>query len=355
MAPTLNEDQHVYLQVAGILRNQIHYGQIDGKLPSIRELAREYAINLKTANKAVDVLVQEGVAKRIRGKGTFVVVPASNRPAVTVIGVILSDVLNPNFARLAEAIQHQAFRRGMSVLVSTNGRSAERLESILRMFAAHNVQALVVQGGAIRPPACRNVLETVQIPIVGDHTHMAGIDDVWLDVRAGAQMAVEHLIERFGGAIGYVSGSDEPVAQTGRFQGFRDALFSHGYDVDYRFVASGPPTYLGGWNGARAIMNNEDRPRAVFLYNLVMAMGANSALKSLGVRIPDDVAVAGCDDSVDESEMIVPTTTVAFSYAEEARQILQLVERRLANRDAEPLSIRIPPSLVARTSTGSSS
>ena len=82
-------------------------------------------------------------------------------------------------------------------------------------------------------------------------------------------------------------------------------------------------------------------------------MGANSAIKSHGFSIPEDIAIAGCDESVDVSEMIVPTTTVAFSYRQEAKQILMLVERRLNNNNAKPLSIRIAPKLLIRSSSKS--
>lgn len=352
MAGVLKQDQHVYLQVANILRNQIYYGQISGKLPAIRQLAEQYDINLKTANRAVGILVEEGLVKRIRGKGTFTVDHGDGAGTLSTVGLVLSDVLNPNFARLAEAIQQRAYRKRVSVLVSSNGRDPKRFEAILRMFREQGIQALVVQGGAVRTPDCQELLDSVEVPIIGDHTHREDIDDVWLDVRAGAQMAVQHLIERFGGPIAFVSGSDEDPSRTGRFKGYRDALLSSGMDVDMRYVRRADPTYTGGWKGLTEILSDGLRPRGVFLYNLVMAMGAITAIRDAGLAIPKDIGVAGCDDSVSEDEMIIPTTTVAFSYDEEARQILRLVQRRIGNPQIEPMSIRIPPKLLVRASTG---
>lgn len=341
----------MYLQVASILRNQIFYKQISGKLPTIRELAEQYDINFKTANRAVGILVDEGLVKRIRGKGTFTADQADVDSTVATVGLVLSDVLNPNFARLAEAIQQRAFRKRLSVLVSSNGRDRKRFEAILRMFREQGIQALVVQGGAVRTKACRDLLESVDVPIIGDHTHRDDIDDVWLDVRAGAQMAVQHLIDRFGGPVAFISGSDEEVTRTGRFKGYRDAMLSSGMDIDMRFVRRADPTYTGGRTGVSGILSEGLRPRSVFLYNLVMAMGANTAIRDAGLSIPTNIGVAGCDDSVSEDEMIVPTTTVTFSYDEEARQILRLVQRRLSLPDSEPMSVRIPPALLVREST----
>ena len=352
MAGVLKQDQHVYLQVANILRNQIYYGQVSGKLPTIRQLAEQYDINLKTANRAVGILVDEGLVKRIRGKGTFTLDQGDGDSTLSTVGLVLSDVLNPNFARLAEAIQQRAYRKRVSVLVSSNGRDPKRFEAILRMFREQGIQALVVQGGAVRTQECQDLLESLEVPIIGDHTHREDIDDVWLDVRAAAQMATQHLIDRFGGHVAFVSGSDEDATKTGRFKGYRDAMLSSGLDIDMRYVRRADPTYTGGWKGLSEILSDGLRPRSAFLYNLVMAIGANTAIRDAGLSIPGDIGVAGCDDSVSEDEMIVPTTTVAFSYDEEARQILRLVQRRLSRPDIEPMSIRIPPKLLVRESTG---
>jgi len=353
MDELISQDQHVYVQLANILRNQVHFKQLEGKIPSIRELSQLYSINFKTANKAVSLLVEEGLLHRVRGKGTYVVSSDASVSEFSLIGLILSDIINPNFGYLAQEIQEQAHDRNMSILVNTSYKKIKRLREILDMYRKRHVQAIIVQGGAIRDENCLRLIRECDIPIIGDHTHIQDIDDVWIDVRAGAQMAVTHLIENFDGPVAYVSGSDEPIEATGRFKGYRDALLGKSMKLDYRYIKSATPNYKGGFQAINQFISEKNTPRSVFLYNLVMAMGANSAIKSHGFSIPEDIAIAGCDESVDVSEMIVPTTTVAFSYRQEAKQILMLVERRLNNNNAKPLSIRIAPKLLIRSSSKS--
>jgi LacI family transcriptional regulator len=148
----------------------------------------------------------------------------ANVSEFSLIGLILSDIINPNFGYLAQEIQEQAHDRNMSILVNTSYKKIKRLREILDMYRRRHVQAIIVQGGAIRDENCLRLIRECDIPIIGDHTHIQDLDDVWIDVRAGAQMAVTHLIDNFDGPIAYVSGSDEPIEATGRFKGYRDAL-----------------------------------------------------------------------------------------------------------------------------------
>jgi len=155
--------------------------------------------------------------------------------------------------------------------------------------------------------------------------HTYSIDEVWIDVRAGAQLAIQHLLEVNSLPIGYISGSSEDIQLTGRYQGYRDALMSYGYLPDFRYIRKSSPTFAGGFHATLSLLQEGCLPKGIFYYNLVMSLGGISALLSKGFRVPDDVAVVGCDDSVPVEEMIIPTTTVAFPYKEEARKILFLV------------------------------
>jgi len=75
-------DEPVYQQVAGILRDQITSGKIEPRrpIPSIRTLCQTYGIARATAGKSIRVLADEGLIRRVPGKGWFVT-PESERPA----------------------------------------------------------------------------------------------------------------------------------------------------------------------------------------------------------------------------------------------------------------------------------
>ncbi len=351
MQNIFTSEDYVYNQLADLLRSQILRGDLEGKIPGIRELAQQYSVNFKTANKAVSLLVDEKLLYRLKGRGTFVAETTASREKHAIIGFVITDIINPYFAHLAQAIQEMAHEQNISVFVDTNHSSTDRLKQILNTYRRRNVQLVIVHGGVVRHASALDALMDSSFPIVGIHTHLQTIDDVWPDVRSGAQLATEHLITGCGINIGLVSGSDDPVRETGRFEGFRDAIHSTGNTVDFRFVVETEPTYRGGHQAVLDMLDQNGLPKALLFYNQIMAMGGVSALLSRGIQVPGDVAIASIDDSINEAQMLVPTTTVALPFDKTASHTLDLARRRMTNPAAAPMSIRVMPRLIVRESS----
>src|SRR4029077_8414535 len=99
-----------------------------------------------------------------------------------------------------------------------------------------------------------------------------------------------------------------------RLRGYREILTARGASINEAWVLTAPDNYRGGYEATRKLLSQSKRPRAIFFFNDYMAVGAERAIAELGLRVPQDVAVAGFDDSVDPKEMIVPTTSVLFSF-----------------------------------------
>lgn len=351
MSDQFSSDDHIYIQLATLLRSQIEHGHLQGKIPGVRDLAQQYSVNVKTANKAVSLLVSEGHLFRLRGKGTFVAEGDADQDAHVRVGFIVTDIVNPYFAHLAQALQDIASEHNITVVVNTTHGSLDMLQHILDTHQKRQTRLLIVQGGVVRNNQHFDLISSYGIPIVGMHTRKADVDDVWPDMRAGAQLATDHLIELRGERVGYISGSDEPVLQTGRFQGYRDAIVSKGYKVDTNLIVETDPTYRGGHTAVLNMLDGGHIPSAILFYNQFMAMGGVSALLSRGLDVPQDVAICSIDDSIDVSQMLIPTTTIDFSATEAAQQALQLCRRRLTTPGATPLHTRIAPSLIVRESS----
>ncbi len=351
MKINFNANEHIYIQLADLLRTQIYHKQLTKKIPGIRELAEEYSINVKTVNRAITLLIDEGLLFRVRGKGTFVINTDSKDRKFALCGCILPDIINPNFARIAQMLEEEGYKQSLSFIVNATGNSNGRLMQTMTMYKDRGVAAVIIQGGAVRKTGLIEQLTTFEIPIIGLHTRSTSIDDVWPDVRAGAQLATDHLIENFEGPIAFISGSDEPAKRTGRFEGYRDSHLSHGLEVDYRFIQEEQPGYRGGHNAVKELISQNCIPRSILFYNQLMAMGGTSALIALGYRVPNDIAIVGIDDSVETEQMVIPTSTINFPYDETARQLIQIVRRRINHDKGEPQSIRIAPRLIVRDSS----
>ena len=335
-----NADEHVYKQVAESLRRDIQAGRFTGKIPGERELSERYRVNFKTANKAVAMLVEEGLLSRVKGKGTFI---ARARPAaaLTLVGMSVAQLENPYFSKSVRAIERAAARDGISLLLNTPDTYAASDLPFAKTLKARGAQGLITYGGGVSA-----AMKKLGLAVVCFGPGAADCDAVTADVLGGAKKVAGHLVERFGTSVAYVGvGGDE------RVDGYREVLAKAGAKPKAAWMRIGSNNYRGGYTATLQLLAAKDRPRAIFYFNDYMAMGGQRAIAELGLRVPRDIAVAGFDDSVDPGEMVVPTTSVLFSFEKTADELLRLLRRRVADPDAPPEHVIMAAELRVREST----
>ena len=335
-------DGHLYKQMAEELRRDIESRRFAGKIPGERELSQRYKVNFKTANKAVAQLVDAGLLCRVKGKGTFVAQRRAAKKALGLIGLSVPELDNPYFARTVQAIERAAAREAIAVLLhSPESKKSE--DAFLRNLDARGADGLITYNRALLERA-----RGLPFAVAGFGAGTASGDYVSADVLAGAKLVTEHLLERFGTSLAYVGVT--AAAGDDRVRGFRETLESACGAPKAAQFCVGENNYRGGFNAAKKLLTKQ-RPRAIFFYNDYMAMGGERAIAELGLRVPQDIAVAGFDDSVAPAEMVVPTTSVLFSFEQTAEALLRLLKRRLGEPDAEGELVRIAPVLRVRKSS----
>ncbi|MFC6579592.1 substrate-binding domain-containing protein [Planomonospora parontospora] len=171
------------------------------------------------------------------------------------------------------------------------------------------------------------------------------------NVRA-ARDVTEHLIGLGRTRVAALGAQDSAVSGTAplRLAGYREALAAHGLPetvvrVERYRRADGAAAMAG-------LLTGGDRPDAVFCFNDLLALGALRAILSRGLRVPEDIALAGLDD-IEDGRYSTPTlTTVAPDKAELARIAVDLLRRRIDGRSGHaPQEVRAGYRLMAREST----
>ncbi len=163
----------------------------------------------------------------------------------------------------------------------------------------------------------------------------------------GARTATKHLIATGRRRIATISGPVSMVSSVDRIQGFRAALADAGL-VPFAEEA-GDYSEASGADAARRILS-AGRPDAIFVASDLMARGALTALRAAGIRVPDDVALVGFDDSSVASSTDPQLTTVRQPMYAQGEAMAAVLLSRLAGRDPENTTI-LPTELVVRAST----
>jgi DNA-binding LacI/PurR family transcriptional regulator len=195
------------------------------------------------------------------------------------------------------------------------------------------------------------ILVAEQLPVVlsGRPVSRLPVSYVDVDSVAGAGLAVAHLLDRGRTRIATIAGPQDMPAGQDRLRGFHEALAAHGRPP-------GPVAYgdFDRGSGARAmeeLLAGGQPFDGLFVASDLMALDALAVLRERSLRVPQDVAVVGFDDSVAATQARPALTTVRQPVEDMARALTETLLHRIGNPDAPITSQVFPPKLIIRAST----
>ena len=199
----------------------------------------------------------------------------------------------------------------------------------------------------------REQLQSLAMPAMVVGTPLLNLRSVGIDDEAAAELAMQHLLDLGHRRIGHIGGETEygmnlSVGQF-RMAAWRHALLAHGVEPQDHLLAMGAFMMPQAKVAARAMLDREDRPTAVFAGSDEMAFGVLVAAAELGLRVPRDLSVVGIDDH-DWSESL-GLTTVHQDPFEQGRRAATIVVDELAEGSAEAVLLTGTYHLVVRRST----
>lgn len=194
-----------------------------------------------------------------------------------------------------------------------------------------------------------------------DEVHYVRLASIALDTadhvvvaneRSAVAAMAAYLVELGHQRIGYVTGPEGRKSTRERLEGFCEALEKHGCTPCDELIARGAYTFESGRECGHALLEMETPPTAIFASNDEMAAGVIYAAQELGRRVPEDVSVAGFDDSALATRIRPTLTTIRRPVREMARLGTKKLIASIDGRESEArMGIFLDPELVIRDST----
>ncbi len=259
------------------------------------------------------------------------------------LGLVLSDLSVPYYAELASRLMTVASEAGYRVLVEQSNAGAAN-----ELAALHGPFRQLTDGLLFTPLALD--ADTIDarrgskpLVMLGEHILDPRFDLVTMKNKEAAQAITAHLLA--GGrrriAVLGADAVDDADSPGLRLVGYRAALESAGVAFDPALVVPCEWRRDGGAAAVAALHSREVEFDAVFGLNDAVALGAMHELLVRGVKVPEDVAVAGFDD-IDEASYSSPSlTTVSPGMDEIAKRSLQLLLDRINGKEAAPDGVHI--------------
>ena len=257
-------------------------------------------------------------------------------------GALLPDLHGEYFSELIRGIDQAARARGLHLLVSSSHGDADEAAAALRAMNGR-VDGLLMMSPHVDGDFLQHNLPG-KLPAVLISTGLEVPDQVRfvIDNHGGAKAMTRHLAASGRKRIAFVTGPQGNEESAERLRGYRDGLRAGAAPL----VVDGDFSEESGWAAGRRIAQMKPRPDAVFAANDMMAVGCMAALGEAGLRVPDDVAVAGFDDIPVARYLSPPLTTVRVGIADLGRRALEglvaaLEDPRAAAARRETLSTEL--------------
>lgn len=317
---------------------------------TLHDVAREAGVSLATASRAINGSTRRvrddyrarvlAAAKRLNYKPNYAA-QAVARGTTTTVGLLVGDVSDPYFSRIAAGVIEAADAAGLAVTMAATGRDSSRELDLVRTMAAQRPRVMIVAGSRLagNPDQPALIEELTALAESGGRVIMISqpvlpFPTVAMDNTTGARQLAEALAGLGYRRFAVLRGNDALETSNERLRGFRDGLAEHGIELADRHVISTEFTRDGGYAGALELIKEaRGEVELIFAVNDVMAVGAMSALRSVGLRPGVDVAVAGYDDIPTVRDVTPALTTVGIPLAEIGREA---VRHALETPDAQP-------------------
>lgn len=312
-----------------------------------RALNNRYGVNAATRQKVLDA------ARRLNYHPNALARDLVSQKKNT-LGLILPDIENPFFPEVASAVIKTAASFGYTVFLCITDWNLDKQTDYLETLMENRVEGLIICPIEESNTQIQALIGT-DMPVVyvsetqqGDQCSYVAIDNV-----RGAFLATAHLIERGYAPVYYFGVQDDRLTFDERFEGYQSALRTHQHMFDPKWVQNGDYDHRTGYVMMQELIERGEIPRGVFAMNDQIALGVIQAVREMGLRIPEDVAVIGFDNIPMAAFPEVQLSTIAQPKSEMGKAAVEVLWRLIqAGTESQPEQIMLPTQLIVRKTTG---
>jgi LacI family transcriptional regulator len=289
---------------------------------------------------AIDSLgyVPDRTARSLRTKKTYT------------LAAIIPDITNPFYPTFIRGVQDVAESYDYDLVIYNTDGDKQKEYKCLQSVRQNNMDGLIAvlfhptadHLAALGIPVAHFQLKPVSPPLV---------DVIFIDNCKAAREMVDYLIGRGHRSIGMISGG-EHTHHNARVLGYRQSLEEHNIPILESLIRCGNYHEEGGYRGMRELLSLSPRPSAVFVSNDLMALGSLVAVREAGLRVPEDIAIAGFDDIPAARLVDPPLTTINQFQDKIGRRAAEMLFERIHGKAPEAMrSVEMSYQLFIRKST----
>lgn len=326
--------------------------------PTLKNIAERAGVHPSTASRALNELPDSRIPARTIARVQaaaaelgYEVNPwarSLRTQRTMMLGLAIPRLTDIVLAHMFEAAQERAREQGYQTITVTSFDVEDSERSAIRGLIERRVDGLVLATATLDDPVLPEI-EQRGLPFALLNRSSRDYPVVRGDDELGGYLATKHLLDRGHRRIAHISGPQFSSTAKLRLLGYRRALKEHRVRYSPRLVRYGTFDARSALTAAEDLLSLSPPPTAIFAINDIGAIAAMSAAMRQGLRVPEDVAIVGYNDSEVSSLLPIPLTTVRVPLDYMGRQAVDMVIRQIEGGHAESVVVR--PQLVERQST----
>ena len=273
------------------------------------------------------------------------------------VGFIVSEEhftrSEPFYTHIFIGSEFEARNHNVYVLLTVVGNTFRGKKDAPRFLLDRNVDGILIAGRV--PYELIRYLSKYKLPLVFiDFLPQKGpAQAILIDNMESGRQAVTHLIQRGRRRIAFIAGDIGHPSIHDRFRGYQKALHEHhlAFDPDLTIDSEPEPTFKYGFEAGNKLLAKKKKFDAIFAANDALALGCLRSLTEQGLRVPEDVALIGCDDVVAASLANPPLSTVRVNKEEMGILALKSLMDIINTNKVPNMKILVPTTLIIRKTT----
>ncbi|MFC3747976.1 LacI family DNA-binding transcriptional regulator [Paenibacillus sp. GCM10012306] len=308
-------------------------------------------VSEKTKQRVMEIIEQTGYSPSNSAK--TLATKKSSLIGVIFAGELNVDFTHPFFLAVLNAFKKQMGVLGYDLIFFSNEKFLSGGDYFSRCVHFH-VDGCVIISGEEMEPAIQE-LDMSSIPCIGVDLELKGKKSGYVtsDNYQISSKVVEHFYLLGYRELGFIGSTANSDISNQREAGYIKAIEGFGMSINENWFVHGDDFFEpSGYAAMQQLIQSGPLPKAIFAASDLLALGAIRALKEHGLRIPEDIAIIGCDD-IEACKYTTPTLTTVRQNKERLGILAAHMLYDLINNQSEGGSFVVEPALVVRESCGS--
>lgn len=265
-------------------------------------------------------------------------------------GLLISDIENPVFPEMIKSFENAAAAKGYELFLCTTNYNPHRMQAAVRRMIENSVRGVAIMtSSATEEVAQQLALRQIATVVIDLDVSRRNIGSVIIDYDGGVSEAVEHLAQLGHEKIAFITGPDERRSARRYRETVLRVLSSRGMRLEQ--IVDSDQTLEGGRAAVHKLSQDGEFPTALICINDLTAIGAVTALQEMGINVPRDVSVLGCEDIYMARLVSPPLTTVRLDRTNLGRFAFDVLERMSRGKTHRGMRSVLKTQLIVRAST----